>query len=193
MSLLLNGTLQRHFPVARRWEKVSSPGLPLHGAGPKWAAFSRLRQGHWLWMNQARTSTTCHWIEESEPKKKRKVIRDKLGTNWERGPKEQIYLFCELLANSLEVLLIKWYRSQCYGRGMSWNTKKTERCIMNINTSVNKALNVPSLYWSLKGTSVSKRTWTGSLLYHNLLKANKLLSSGERKELQSRHFTGIRI
>lgn len=28
----------------------------------------------------------------------------------------------------------------------------TESCIMNINTSVNKALNVPSWYWSLKGT-----------------------------------------
>lgn len=39
-----------------------------------------------------------------------------------------------------------------------WDSKDTEGCIMNINISVNKALNVPCLYRNLKGTYVSK--WT---------------------------------
>lgn len=100
-------------------------------------------------------------------------------TNWDRGAKDQIYLFCELSSNTFGVHLITWYRSQFYVRGKNLRHTGDWRACKNINTPVNKALHVPSLCWDLKRTDISKWTWTSSLLNYHPLKADKFVSSGK--------------
>lgn len=132
-----------------------------------------------LWFNHM----PLHWEIRAEEKEESDAgcIGKLIG---KEGPRSRFICFM----NYQQIPLgCRWYRDPRHSvteEEWVWDTKGTERCIMNINTSVNKALKVPFLYWSLKGTYVSKWTWTGSLLNHNLLKADKLLSSGERSELQ---------
>lgn len=176
----MKGHSRKTVPGSGRQEEASSLGLPCPGDSVRhtgcagtglvfqphalhWEIRAGEKRGQWSWIN---------W-----------------ETNWGSSGQEQMCLFCELSANSLGLPLIKWYRSQCDGRGMDLRCKK----LVSITTPLNKAWNMPSLNWSLKGTYVSKWTWTSSLLNHPPLKANKLLSSGERKKLQGGHFPGIRI
>lgn len=115
MILLLNGTPQgiarcqggrKRCPplnaLARGRPEVGPVLGKIISVAPRWTT----RPGGFI---------TCPCTEKSE--------LDTLGDMGQRG-KEQMYLFCELSAHSVGGQLIKWYRSQRYGRGMSLRYKR---------------------------------------------------------------------